>query len=564
MRLKMPFPEHPAYQDRLVAALNELAQDPDRRRSIDNDALAILILYHLDLTPALPFLQQGYADSPRGSSPWSPLAVLRALLLGHLIGAIKPRELSKRLRACPLLRSLAGFSQEEMDAHDLPAPGGSTFYDFFHRLFDGPRRTACDHERPPSQLQAARARTPQPRKARAADTDTTSEKKTSKPSKSRKARRARREAQKNKARAHQIAQGVTDRLVQQLKAARDQGNPNDLTERLGCILLDCAVIESAKRGLLGDVTALITTGDGSPLPTAADGHGQRVCDCEKTTRCDCPRGYSDPDAAWGWDHYREVYYFGHSFYEVSVTSEGRDLPLTIELHPANESDHTASVKAMDRLHKRLRSHAQSFCIDIFVADAGHDSLAEHRFHRSWSVRPVIPLANKAPATHPSRGEVQLSERGVPMCEAKLEMSPWGSAGHGDARRPLFLCPVGAGKLARCPLAPEAEPEWSCRPELKRGPAVTVSPKDDPRMFPLIPRNSERYKELYRMRSGTERSNNLKKGVYALPGCRHRRASFWLIRLHLAALLQHAKAWVADLDARVFVAQLLGETQEAAA
>ncbi|HHO58281.1 MAG TPA: hypothetical protein ENJ85_03815 [Oceanithermus profundus] len=396
------------------------------------------------------------------------------------------------------------------------------------------------------------------------DTDTASEKKRSKPSRSRKARRARREAQKNKAHAHQIAQGVTDRLVQQLQNARDQNNPNDLTERLGRILLECAVIESANRGLLGDVTALIATGDGSPLPTAADGHGKRVCDCEKSTRCDCPRVYSDPDAAWGWDHYREVYYFGYSFYEVSVTSEGRDLPLTIELNPANESDHTASVKAMDRLHKRLRSHEQPLRIDIFVADAGHDSLAEHRFHQSWSVRPVIPLANKAPATHPSRGDVSLSERGVPLCQAGIEMAPWGSAGHGATRRPLFLCPVGARKLARCPLAPDGEAGWSCRPELKRGPAVTVSPEDDPRLFPQIPRNSDRYKELYRMRSGTERSNSLKKGVYALPGCRHRRASFWLIRLYLAALLQHAKAWVAEEDARAFVARLLGETVEAAA
>ena len=119
-------------------------------------------------------------------------------------------------------------------------------------------------------------------------------------------------------------------------------------------------------------------------------------------------------------------------------------------------------------------------------------------------------------------------------------------------------------MAQCPLAPPEDPSWSCRPDLKRGPAVTVSPQDDPRLFPLIPRNSERYKTLYKLRSGTERSNNLKKGVYALPGCRHRRASFWLIRLHLAALLQHAKAWVAEMDARAFVAALLGEPQEAAA
>lgn len=562
----MPSPEHQTYQDQLVLALCKLAHEPDRRRCIDNYAVAIVILYHLDLSPATPILEQGYADSPRGSKPWSPLPVLRALLLGHLIGAIKPNDLSQRLRGCPVLRAIAGFSREEMDAHDQPAPGGATFYDFFHRLFDGPQRTGCEHVQPPSRQQARRAREPQPKKGRTSQNtdDNKTKEKTVKKTSSRKARRSRRETQKEKARAQAIAGGVTERLVGQLQAARDSHNPNDLTERLGQILLECGIQHSAQRGLLGDVTALITTGDGSPLPTASDSHGRRVCECEKTTRCDCPRVYSDPDATWGWDHYRETYFFGHHFYEVSVTSEGRDLPLAIHLDPANETDHTASVKTMDRLHKRLRDHASGWSIDLFIADAGHDSLAEHQFHRSWSVRPVIPLAKKAPATHPSRGEVKLSDRGVPVCQAGIEMASWGSAGHGSARRPLFLCPVGAGKIAQCPLAPAAEPTWSCRPDLKRGPSVTLSPQDDPRLFPLIARNSAQYKKLYRMRSGTERSNSLKKGVYALPGCRHRRASFWLIRLHLAALLQHAKAWVVELDACAFVAALLGETQEAAA
>lgn len=560
----MPFPDFEAYRAQLVAALREHALDPDRRRVILQLAPTIAALYHLDLTPAAPILARCYAPSPHGSKPWTPLPMLRSLLLGHLIGCPNPHDLSKRLRGCPVLRAIAGFSEEEMAAHAQPAPGGSTFYGFFNRLFDGPRRRVCEHDEPPSRHQARRARTPQPRKGRTAQPEVDAPKKQKKKSSSRKARRARRETQKEKNRARKIAGGVTARLVEQLTAARAQRNPDDLTERLGRILLECAVKKSAERGLLGDVSALITAGDGSPLPTAATALGRRVCDCPKTTRCECPRIYSDPDAAWGWDHYRELYFWGHHFYEVSVTSEGRDLPLALGLAPANTTDHTASVEVMDRLHKRFRDHAPGFDIDLFIADAGHDSLAEHRFHRSWGVRPVIPLARPAPATHPSRGEVSLSERGVPMCAANIEMAPWGSAGHGDARRRLFLCPVGAGRLSACPNAPEDDPTWSCRRDLKRGPSVTVSPRDDPRLFPEIPRNSTQYRTLYKLRSGTERSNNLKKGVYALPGCRHRRASFWLIRLHLAGLLQHAKAWVADLDAHAFVVALLGEAREAAA
>ena len=154
---------------------------------------------------------------------------------------------------------------------------------------------------------------------------------------------------------------------------------------------------------------------------------------------------------------------------LSVTSEGVDLPLAIGLDPAGETDHSASVKVMDRLHKRLRERAAGLDIDLFIAGAGHDSLAEHPFHRSWSVRPVIPLANKAPATHPSRGEVKLSDRGVPMCEEDIEMAPWGSAGRGDAQRRLFLCAVGAGRRKCCPDAPGGDPKWSSRPDLKRDP-----------------------------------------------------------------------------------------------
>ena len=65
----MPFPEHETYQVQLVAALRELARDPDRRRVLFQLAPVILVLYHLDLTPAVPLLAAGYAPSPPAASP---------------------------------------------------------------------------------------------------------------------------------------------------------------------------------------------------------------------------------------------------------------------------------------------------------------------------------------------------------------------------------------------------------------------------------------------------------------------------------------------------------------
>ena len=54
---------------------------------------------------------------------------------------------------------------------------------------------------------------------------------------------------------------------------------------------------------------------------------------------------------------------------------------------------------------------------------------------------------------------------------------------------------------------------------------------------------------------------MKKEAFRLEAARHRRSSFWLVRLHLIAILQHAKTWVADEDARALVDELLGRSRE---
>ena len=46
-------------------------------------------------------------------------------------------------------------------------------------------------------------------------------------------------------------------------------------------------------------------------------------------------------------------------------------------------------------------------------------------------------------------------------------------------------------------------------------------------------------------------------IFKIEDARHRRASFWLVRLHLIAVLQHARAWVDSNAARRLVNHLLG-------
>lgn len=533
----MPSPEHETYQEQLTDALRQLANDPDLRRRIDQLADVIAVFYHLDLEGAAQILGRCYAASPRGGNPWAPLALFRAVLLGHLIDQPRFPTLSRALRGCPVLRAIAGFSEEQQRSHTRPAPGASTFYDFCNRLLDGPR--SPDRPIPPSTQNTRRASTPRHPQDRPDRADHNRDKKG----------------------VSTKTQRVSERLRQQLQKARHLDNPDDLNTRLGEILLSCAVLESARRGLFGDLSALTVSGDGSPLPTAANGRGRRACDCPKTTRCGCPRLFSDPDACWGYDSYRETYFFGHHFYELGVYRDGVDLPLHVRLDPGNETDHTASLKALEWLNKALRAHYPGMAISTFIADAGHDGMPVYQYCQEWSIDTVIPLSGPAPASHPSRAEVSLSPAGVPMCAAGVEMARWGTSG--ADRRLNFICPLRAKKIAQCPIAPESQLDWHCTGQ-KYGPTVTVASKTDPRLFPSIPRGSTRYKRLYSQRSGTERSNNVKKHGQGVLGCRHRRAHLWQIRLVGVAVLQHARAWVRDQDHHAFIAELLGEQEAIAA
>jgi hypothetical protein len=422
-----------------------------------------------------------------------------------------------------------------------------TFYDFLHRLHDGSVRKTCEHVEAPSESERRRAETPR-----------TLDRKADRP---KKPSRKRGRPKKGEEPPREETMSATARIVEELGRMRELANPADLLQRLSEILVEVAVRKSGERGLLGDVRALVIGGDGSKLRTGASPHGRRACGHGFEEKCSCPRFFSDPDAEWGYDSHRKLWVFGYHFYEFSTSVQGHDLPLALGLEPANGSDFTASLRVHGRLLKNLAAYTDGWCIGIWIADSGHDAEPIYRYLIDKGTIPVIPLKADAPATHPDRPDLRLSKRGVPLCKAGLEMAPWGSAGQG---RSLFLCPLRAGRCDRCPLAPEGQDDWHCRPDLAWGPAVAVKTAQNPRLCPPIPRNSPRFQELYNLRTGTERSNSVKKETFRLEDAHHRRASFWLIRLHLIAILQHAKAWVANEDARALVDELLGRGGESQA
>jgi len=532
----MPSSEHQAYREFLREWIRNHSHEPDVTESVDRFGESALVLWHLDLEPAKPILSQGYAQNPRGSKPRDPVILMRALLLSILVGQPKINKWVKELKASRVLQVLCGLGLDGRSG----VPGVGTFYDFMHRLNDGPIRRPCAHLERPSDDERRRAGSPKTRQ---------------KPDDQERASMHTKKGRKELG-ARKPAQSVTGQLVSVLNEQQAQPNANDLLGRLSDILVEVAMKVSAEKGLLGEIEGLSASGDGSSLKSGGSRHGRRTCDCPKHKRCDCPRRYSDPDANIGWDSHREHFFFGHHLYEVVACSKKHDLPLALRLDPGSTSDFVASLKTIEHLRKTFRkTHIAK--LEALMLDAGHDGEEIYRYLLDHEMLPIIPLKQAAPAFHPTRKNVALSRRGVPTCEAGAELVAWAQKGK---ERVVYVCPVKAGQLKFCPQAPDTYPEYRCRPVEKLAPTVTLPIKDNPRLCPPLPRNHKRFKKLMKLRSGSERSFSIKKQRFQLEQARHRRRSFWLIRLHLMAVLQHAMAWVSGEDALVFVQDQFGIVQ----
>ncbi len=345
-----PPPCHEDYRDSVRTWIHDHAHEPDVVAQLERYLQAANILWNLDLEPARPVLMQGYAPNPRGGKPKDPVVMLRCFLLMLLVGQPSINKWTKDLKASRVLQVLAGFDPDEADL-----PGVGTFYDYLHRLHDGPIRATCEHAERPSERERRRSRSPQParvsRKQKA---------KAAKPSGRRKRRK------KGDPVPDSVKESASARVAKELEDSRELDNPNDLLARLSTILVTVAVAGSAERGLLGDLDHIVAGGDGSPLLTGASKYGKKTCEHSRYERCDCDRIWSDPDARYGWDPHREWFFFGHHFYEASVSTEGHDLPLAIRLDPGNGSDFTASLRTFEHFSKTVRHEDISWSIGTVV------------------------------------------------------------------------------------------------------------------------------------------------------------------------------------------------------
>ncbi len=507
---------HDLYQKSLAELLAKWQRR--RSRALSPELLdAALMLFNLDFDPLVESLGSLYSDNPRGRPPYHPIVMLRALLLMTMLHQTSIKTFVKDLRSKPRLALIAGF-----DPHQTPSVG--TFYLFIDRLENGSFQPTCPHiVRPADSRHGQHLRNLKEEKAE-------------------------KEAERQRILAN--CDSITAQLKDQLLATDSLPRPRDFQQRLEDILFQTAVIPSAHRGLLGDLNKMIICGDGSALVSGASPYGTPSCQCRRNGdfKCGCDRFYSDPTANWGWDSYREVYYFGHSYYQHIVSTSGHDLPLHINIGQASESDFTLSLKSADRLIKTARENNLEIEIHAIGYDAGHDARGIYDYLLAKQISPVIALnPRKGQHPNPTGTAEKLNDHGIPICPAGLEMRRHSTTPN---HRIYFNCPVKRptheeGKTIWKSYVDECPLKVLCQPESKMGPIVYVRSDQDPRYYPPIPRDSARFKEIMNLRSGCERSNAMKKTVHQLGDRPCRSATHFLFRLYLVSIVEHTKAWVAE-------------------
>jgi hypothetical protein len=223
--------------------------------------------------------------------------------------------------------------------------------------------------------------------------------------------------------------------------------------------------------------------DGSDMPAFSNGQRYLFDGGPERER------FSDPDASWG--HRSAVSTRSHGgFFGFKIdmaVCAATDLPLAWNVRTARQNESLHALPLLDAVR------ARGFAAETCAMDRGYDLATVYDGCEARDCRPIIPLRQTP--------DVKRGADKPPTCEH----GEWRFAGS-DSKR-------GASKW-RCPSA-------ECKPA-----SVWVKAS---RLHPLIPRETPRYRKLYRGRSGVEREFGRLKHEWALAPLRVRGLD--RVRLH---------------------------------
>lgn len=441
-----------------------------------------------------------------------PIAMLRSCLAMVLSGVTSFDRWVRQMRDEPFYALVSGFEPGDV-------PGVGTFYDFQDRMLQREPQ-ARSHRHRPYQRRDERDQ-------------------------------AAVHKEKNDLRPHV---GIVNRLTERILGRPFEPPPVDellsgqsdmaalptWEQVLQRLFYSCFVAHSVELGLI-DLEHLHVAGDGAKVPTWANAHGKKLCSCDNrgkkpAERCRCHRAYSDPQALWGWDSYRDCWVYGHTAYELTAYSFQHrcQLPLVITMADGNRHDSVLGLATLYQGRERFGLPFQTATLDAAHDAIGYFRLATERWHMAL----VIPL-NQRNQDHLHYAAPLRLDGSIPICPAGLAMKPWGFCP--DRLRIKWRCPLAAAKktpsVASCPHFAQ---DCSGSPY---GRVIYTYPQRNYRLHTRIPRDSALWQLHADARSCAERSVKRKKYDFHLLRTRTAGRDRWFFRFALAAMCQHIDAWL---------------------
>lgn len=271
----------------------------------------------------------GYRYSSNiGTPARNPVDMFRSLLLMETLRDRSIDAWVDKMRSTPIFAILSGFLPDNV-------PGVGTFYDFINRLWLSSSAHLARKVRKPRQH---------------------------------KPKKGKKKGDKSPLKRPGAVKRLVDRYIEH--PPDFQSRPHDLFQK---IFKECFVVPSAKHGILGNMNTFSVAGDGTSARTGASCYGKLICDCRKNRifKCACHRKFSDPDATWGWDSYREKYYYGRTLYAFTAADSPYDLPVYLNFFKAYRHDSMAFVYSF----LDFKQLYPEFNLKDCMLDSAHDAYA---------------------------------------------------------------------------------------------------------------------------------------------------------------------------------------------
>ena len=188
------------------------------------------------------------------------------------------------------------------------------------------------------------------------------------------------------------------------------------------------------------------------------------------------------------------YWFGYKLH--LLIDALTELPVSFAVTPANVADTVELPNLMERA-KLKRPEAKP---EAVILDKGYDSQNNNDVvYKEYKAAPIIPIREREGA----QLEGICNAKGTPTCGCGLEMVYWGR----DGNYLKYRCPAVLGRAKCKDLSP-------CTPSAY-GYVLKLPIADDVRRHPPVPRETKKWKRLYKLRTSIERVNGRLKDFLGL-------------------------------------------------